>query len=510
MNKILFVSLLMVLYLGPTYAVNSGVKLGIDTYIFNYLKTIDLNKYVKGNTIIDHIGKLVEKKTFPDYRLFVSDLTITNVANPSDVNVTTRVDATGNKILNVVVNSIVVESTLSFELSAIWGAFSDKGLNTPVTVQLKTINGEFFFKDGGVHFTRFHVEIGKVDIHFKSIILEYVYKFLGGFIIEFVNKFALDVRADVERAMNKFIFEPAVINLGNTILIDLTNVDRPDLDIYTKVNPQSLVYLEETSNDFLQKQFTPMENTSSAITFGVVGAIYPFDPHYRPACDPAVQMEFMSMKFEKKINLLLSDFTINNVLYMAQQTGMMAHQWTQETENIFDVPLDTDGLSAFIPELKTTFDTTRKVDVKASIGPKLSQPIIRTSSSGVDVTYKWRITFEVYETDDPLDFPVEYLTLEFDSFVNVNFLTHSDYVQVLLSGQKINHVTAVVNNLKDYDPSKKPELLINLFGKILDANMQKYGNVKVYEILKSYTGLDFKDASITAQNGYYSLAIDIE
>jgi hypothetical protein len=126
---------------------------------------------------------------------------------------------------------------------------------------------------------------------------------LGGFIIEFVNKFALDVRVDVERAMNKFIFEPAVINLGNTILIDLTNVDRPDLNIYNKTNPQSLVYLdEETTNDFLQKQFTLLENTSPAITFGVVGAIYPFDPHYRPISGPTVQMEFMSMKFEKKIN----------------------------------------------------------------------------------------------------------------------------------------------------------------------------------------------------------------
>jgi hypothetical protein len=69
--------------------------------------------------------------------------------------------------------------------------------------------------------------------------------------------------------------------------------------------------------------------------------------------------------------------------------------------------------------------------------------------------------------------------LEFDSFVNVNFLTHSDYVQVFLSGQKINHVTAVVNNLIDYDPSKKPELLNNLYRKILYANMQKYGNYKV-------------------------------
>jgi hypothetical protein len=61
---------------------------------------------------------------------------------------------------------------------------------------------------------------------------------------------------------------------------------------------------------------------------------------------------------------------------MAKQTGMMTHKWTQETENIFDVPLDTDGLSTFIPELKTTFETTRKVDIKASIGPKMSQPLL--------------------------------------------------------------------------------------------------------------------------------------
>jgi hypothetical protein len=198
---------------------------------------------------------------------------------------------------------------------------------------------------------------------------------------------------------------------------------------------------------------------------------------------------------------------------MVHQSGRIAGEWKQDTENIFDVPLNTEGLSAYIPELKSTFgDKVFEVDVRAVISSKLTKPIIKTSSSGADITFKWKITFEVHENEDEDDpgFPEEYLILELESFINVNFLVHDDYIQVFLAGQNIKNVTAVLNKLKDYNPSKNLKLLNNLFTKILDACMKNHGNVRIYDILKNKTGLNFKDVSIIAQNGFYSLAIDLE
>jgi hypothetical protein len=48
--------------------------------------------------------------------------------------------------------------------------------------------------------------------------------------LKFVNKFVLDISADAEKTINKFIFLYAVINFGN---IDLTNV-KTYLNVWAK------------------------------------------------------------------------------------------------------------------------------------------------------------------------------------------------------------------------------------------------------------------------------------
>jgi hypothetical protein len=510
MNKTIL-SLFIIITLGSAISINSGIKAAIDSSLIKYLETIDLMKLISNKTLIDSDGIIVEKTTFPSYRLKVYNTTITHIVNPNNIETSVSTDSQGNKILNASLENIQVNISLCYDFEFM-EIINESGQNVPIGIIMNSFGGEVVFQKGDVVFNSLQVDISKIDINFQSRILELLYKYLGGFILDYINDKIPLLKGAISDELHQLIFSLQIINLGNAILIDGSNVDRPDILIHNNATPFKLGFLEDSIDFLAETRYIPAQpSVDSLVTLGVVGAIYPFDPKFRPVCDPAAPMSFDDHVFDKKLNLLVSDFTLNNLLYLAQYYGQFTGYWSQDSgDNIFGVPLDTAGLGTFISQLNTTFNSTHNVDVKAGVYPGSEEPIATITDNGTVINFKWDISFAVYVTDNPMDVPVPYLTVTVDTTVTLNTQVGNDSLKIYVVDQQVNNVLATLNLLVGFNPSTSTDDFSRILSKFTDSFNNQFSDIKIYDFLDNYTTLKFKNLSIDSKDRFYSLAIDLD
>ena len=103
---------------------------------------------------------------------------------------------------------------------------------------------------------------------------------------------------------------------------------------------------------------------SSILEFGIHGSVYPnLQPEVRPAIDPAVEMSYEETYFDNQIQLLLSDYSINTLLFMAQQTGFLKYEFNNQSASILPLKFTTQGLVEVIPEFKNKYPIKFRVKI---------------------------------------------------------------------------------------------------------------------------------------------------
>ena len=107
-------------------------------------------------------------------------------------------------------------------------------------------------------------------------------------------------------------------------------------------------------------------------------------------------MSYEETYFDNQIQLLLSDYSINTLLFMAQQTGFLKYEFNNQSASILPLKFTTQGLVEVIPEFKNKYPTedypvTMQVYAKLN---KYNQPIIKTTSFGSSIILNFGLEFD--------------------------------------------------------------------------------------------------------------------
>jgi hypothetical protein len=499
---------------------NSGIKFGIDTDIFKVIERMNLNKFMQNKTLIPAEGVQVHSSSFPSYNIKIANLAFSNVNNPKSVVVNTRSDPNSEtKYLEIKLISMQFDLTTDFDIEVI-SLFKDSGRKTQIKVVLDSIDGEIYFNSGNVHFTKFQVHIGDIDIKFNSFWYKTIYYIGKSLIIKGINSKVSSLHDVLEKALNQFITSEWLIDIGMGIGFNATNVDRPQLDFFerNRINQSSKVEKIEAANlNFLKNSqsvstgFVDDDKYNTILKFGVHGSLYPnLSPELRPEIAPAGLMVYPEYLFNNEISILISDYTLNTLLFMVQQTGALKKVLTNSTNDVMPINIDTQGMSGLIPELAQKYTEDKEMEFKMYVNPfGYSQPEIDSDLDGAKLSLNFGLEFNVFESDDPFDDAVTQLKTDVKAHLKFQFMISDNKLSVILFKIYIDQIVVKTDELNINIENFK----VNL-EKVLNDLMEKYKpmiqNFDVAGIIKSNFSLETNNLIVNTNNNFIVVSIDVE
>jgi hypothetical protein len=403
-----------------------------------------------------------------------------------------------------------LEIITNYDISVIT-LLRDQGRNSHIHVVLEEINGEIYFQDGQVHFTKFYVKMGNISLQFKSIIFKTIYKMFSGLITNKINDQINKIQGNIEKAINEFINAPFIVDVGYGVGMNLTNTERPELFLYDKPTiTESRVLVQ--SQDFLgARNYKLVDNRGAVIIFGIKGTVYPNKlPDQGPVFPSPPPMTFLDHLFDNKINVLLSAYTLNHVFFYIGQLGIISAAYRTEdgTQNPWNKTLDTDGLTEFIPELNGKFDEPKKLELRFVVNAKNSKPLIDIKSSGNTIDMNFSVELNIETSNDDFDFPETYLQLNVTSVSTFLITAIDDNISIQIKSNKIRDIDATIDKIGITKESITP--FLSNYVNMMMVNFQTLvTNIKVVETLSNLTGIKFKELYFSTDNGYFDFSIDI-
>jgi hypothetical protein len=442
------------------------------------------------------------------YKIHIFNTSLNNFQNPSSVDVLPRPDESGNKHLNIILKDIEFDIITDFDIRVT--LLTDYGRNTTIHVILDELNGEFYFKDGQIHFTTLFAKIGKMDLIFQSTIFDTIYNLFREFITKRINESINRLQGKIEKALNDFINAPFIIDIDYGISMNLTNTEKPKLFIYDRLSSSIDNRLLFLSEDSLVNRKN--NNKGAILTFGIEGSVYPkLFPNLIPVVPLASNMIFLNHLFDNKISMLISDYTLNHILFFIGQTGMINEQYRTEDglKNPWNRTLDTDGLGEIIHELKGKFDSPKKLELRFAINAHNVQPLVDIKTGGNTLDINYSVDLNVYTSEDPFEFPENYLKLNVTSYMMFSIMAIEDKVNILILNNNIRKIDVIVDKISVTTDSLSP-FLTDFTDKMILRYQNNITDIKLSEKLSNYTGIRYKDLYLSTDNGYFDFSIDID
>ena len=204
---------------------------------------------------------------------------------------------------------------------------SDSGTKSPINVTLSQLKAEFNFDTSGqINFKQFTFDLGAFEIQLNSYIYRAVFWLLKGFVASAIKGQEAAMKTALVTMVDNFVTKPAIVDIGFGIGFNLTNIDRPKLDFYPGSIKRPTITHEVNALQFLSdsKNVKQASNQTSTISFGVHASMYPnMDPTIKPNILPAPKMSFNLADSLNDFSILLSDYTLNTILFMVQQSSFM-------------------------------------------------------------------------------------------------------------------------------------------------------------------------------------------
>ena len=186
----------------------------------------------------------------------------------------------------------------------------------------------------------------------------------------------------ISDAVNNWVANEFTVDIGFGVTLNLTNTMRPNLTQIYKGDK-----IENQAIKLLKYLFSPKdleETLTSVITFGMHGSSFPTgDPGIHPDFPPIVDMDFNADYFKNEVQILLSTYTMDTALYIAQKVGSLHYTFTNQSHPLFKFNFDTQGIQTLIPQYAEKYpDQVKEVQMKVNISPdKHTRPYIEMSAS---------------------------------------------------------------------------------------------------------------------------------
>jgi len=473
---------------------NSGLKFALDTEIFQILKTLPVEQYLKNKTLTPAEGIDFSKGGLLSYHIHIDKLSCTKVINPTNISIKSNLNSLG-----ILLQHIELTFVTNYDIS-ILGILKDKPEQIPVTIILDSIDSNFTFSSGNILFSKLTAQIGSIDIKFSSTFWNILYTIFHGLIVDAVNRNIDFFHTLAQDGINKFISEQFVLDSGFGLKLNLTNIDRPEL--ISKEEKRVLPFL-----NFLD--YTQEKSYRTFLSFGVAGSIVATDASLKPKISPAVEMKYTADIFTNTLSLLLSDYSVNTIMYIAQQSGMIKKNVENNTNSVLPVNITTDGLSVIIPQFKRKYQEEKLVEIKAYVNAmKNMQPRIMTKENETMLYVNFNLEFNVFTSSDPWDDPVKDLAVNATIAMSVDTIIHDDNIDVIIHNANVVDMIILVDNLS-VEQSDFTKMITYFSDNIIHAYKAYLLNVNVSKLIEAKTGLKINHLNIINNKEYHTISLNM-
>ena len=504
-------SLIFILLISFISCEYSGVKAAIDSNIFKVLTKIDFNSLFKDKVLIDHVetsGQYLFK-----YEVVVDNFSLTNLTAPQEVKIETGTNDLGLPVVKLSIYSVTADILIDY-LYIKYGLVHDTSRGVTGDIVFSSISGSYYFgNDGKVVISDFDVEIESLTIDIKQDFLNWLIKVFKSLIKSQVQKKLNTLGDTLESTLNNWVDNEFLYDLGYGIGFNLTNIEKPHMTLVDKQNVNS--FLKLFASILFGANNTVFETQSALLQFGIKGSVYPNShPELVPDLDPPVDMSFNTDYFTNELQVLLSTYTLNTLLYMGQSSGYLHKEFTNSSHWNFPWNFDTVGLQEIIPEFAQKYpDENYEVQLKAYVSVfNHLQPLIESTETGAKIVLNFNLDFLTTVSDDPFDDPEE------DLLVNVTAelpFTISVKYDLLTVNWEAFKVTKLVKN-KDQlgvDEDKLVETVQTVWDSYVTKFIKGYTkNVAVASLLTIITKTNWKNLKLETKDGYLlaSIAVDLD
>lgn len=254
---------------------------------------------------------------------------------------------------------------------------------------------------------------------------------------------------------------------------------------------------------------TTNDNLTSFLTGGIRGAIFAtIMKDLKPKIPEPINMQFTQRYLNNKINLLLSDYTINTLLFFVQQSGYINIRVQNDTNGYFPFNIDIEGFKGLFPNLTRNYAENFPVEVKLNIATTGDQPQITTDDDGSKINIDYGFELKVYNSTDIFDDPITDLKVNVKSHLQIQYMMDSGLLHIIVFKNSVDSVD-VKTNLLDMETDAIKKSVNNIQEKLLEKFRPSFANIDVETLLEKTFGIKFDSFEFDSRKGYLELSVDI-
>ena len=481
---------------------NSGIKAAITSNFIKILTKFDLNSLLVGKTLIDYAE--TSGTYLFNYEIICENLFLTKIVQPNKVDIEQETTADGLPQVRVVLYNVQASIQIEY-LYVKYGLIKETFDNPTGSLVASRIEGRYHFtNEGKLVITDTHVEIESLDIDVKSDFLNWLIDLFKGLITDKVSDELDDIGGTISDAINEWVDGDFSLDIGYGIELNLTNTLKPHLTQVLK-NRKLNEYGLRLAKFLFSKEILS-ETLTSVLTFGIHGSCFPTShPELVIDIPPAANMDFIQDYLTNEVQVLISTYTLNTLLFVARYNDVLNYEFTNSSHPIFPWNFDTEGLQEIIPQYGEKYpDQNLEVVMKGYISNNHLRPYVEMSESGGKVFANFNLDFFTGEVED-LSLNV---TVELPFTIKVSY----DLLTINWGTFNILELDDSVNQL-----NVPRDELLSILKTMLDTHLIKFlkgytKNVALASILTLLTGMEFKNFKLETKDGYLltSIAVNLD
>ena len=499
--------ILLLALISLTLCENSGIKMAITSNIFKIFTKFDLSSLLVNQILIDRAE--ASGKYLFNYDVVCENLFLTDIVQPDKVDI--EQETTSDGLPQVKVTLYDIKASIQIEyLYVKYGLIKETFDNPTGSVVVSSAEGRYHFtKEGKLVVSEFNIEIDSFDVDVRKDFLNWLIGLFKGLIKSQVTKKLNELGTTISDGVNGWVDGEFSLDIGNGIGLNLTNTLKPQLTQVLKFQKLNEIGLNFAKAIFSKEILS--ETLTSVLTFGVVGSCYPSDqPDYVPDIPPPADMDFTTEYLTNELQILLSTYTLNSLLFIAQNSGLLQFEFDNSTELVFPWTWDIVGLQEVIPQFAEKYPVQNlEVSMKASISPETnSRPNIEMSSTGGKLSVDFNLEFFTHVGDEL----VEELALNVAGELPFTIQVKYDLLTINWGTFEFTKLLEKKNELNI--PYEELETLV---GTMVNTYAIKFikgytKNVALAAILTLATGMDFKNFKLETKDGFLltSIAVDLD
>lgn len=492
--------LLLLVLLAFTTCEYSGVKAAITSNFFKILTKFDFKKYLQNQTIID-TAEASGKYLF-NYDVVCENLWITEIVQPSTVEIDQETTEDGLPQVKVILNQMTVGIQIE-HLYVKYGLITENFYDAVGEVKISSLEGRYHFTtDGKLVLSEFNVEIEDLSIDVRKDFLNWLIGLFKGLIKSEVDKKLDELGGTISDAVNNLVDNELAIDIGWGVTVNLTNTMKPNLVQIIKgekINDEILQFVKT----ILTKQELD-ETLTSVITFGMKGSAFPTDdPDTHADFPPIVDMDFNTDYFKNEVQILLSTYTLDTVLYIAQKVGALHYTFTNESHPIFNFNFDTEGIKPYIPQYAEKYpDQPQEIEMEVYISPDAHErAYVEMDDTQGKLVANFNLDFSSNGNKD--------LSLNIWAELPFTIQVKSDLLTINWGDLAITKLEQMKNEL-NISQEDLEAMIKNMFTTYVIKFAKTYTkNLALAAILSLLTGMQFKNFKLETHEGYLLVSIAV-